>query len=137
MFSVAGPEQVSWEGWEKPLGRTWEGTRIYCLPVGSHVGIKITKTEQVEIGSQLRRLVIFLSRVDGACLGLATVEEAEVGGFFVALKTKLTWLISRSDLITCCHSTWFVEFSVESEFQIQVERVLFLSKKIRQICFYL
>lgn len=45
MFSMAGAEQMS-----------WEGTRIYCYPMGSHVGFKITKVELVELGSQVGRL---------------------------------------------------------------------------------
>lgn len=67
------------------MGRNWS----LLLTTGSHVGFKVTKMEQAEIGSQLRRLVIFLGRVDGACPGLATVEEADVGSFLMALETEL------------------------------------------------
>lgn len=54
--------------------------------MGSHVGFKITKVELGELGSQ----VIVTGRVDGACPGLATMEEAEVEGFLMALEAELT-----------------------------------------------
>lgn len=86
MFSVAAAEERAGKGgrcaW-RALGRNWN----LLLAMGSHGGFKITKMEQEERGSQLKRLVIFLSRVDGLPWAV-TVEEAEMGGFLMVLETE-------------------------------------------------
>lgn len=57
------------------LGKDLESTVSH----GKRVGLKITKMAPEEIGSQLKRLVIFRSRVDRACPGLLLWRKQKWG----------------------------------------------------------